>query len=329
MRRRALIQSVVLSTAWPLTTRAQQVVPASRIAKIGILWHLESTNDLLKTYRDALTGALSGLGYVEGKNIQFVERGSADLGQLREYAKVLVDQAPDVLVGASQLAAIELKQATATIPIVFATAPNPLGGGLVQSLAYPGGNATGLSLMVGDISGKRLGLLKEAVPTLRRVAIVFDPKEPPYFTNVASFPEPAKALGLDLRLVEIPSADAVAQTFSAIAKDGFDAAIAAGIMPLIERARFGAAALSAKVPTMVFPAECVSYGFLMSYGIDISDYFKRAAVYVDKILKGAKPADLPVEQPTHLKLVINLKVAKALGLTMPPLLLAAADELIE
>jgi putative ABC transport system substrate-binding protein len=244
-------------------------------------------------------------------------------------SKALVDQAPNVLVAASQQAAVELKQATATIPIVFATAPNPLGSGLVASLAHPGGNATGLSLMVSDIAGKRLSLLKEAVPTLRRVAIVFDPKEPPYFPNVAAFPEPAKALGLDVQLVEVPAVDAIGQTFSAIAKDGLDGAIAAGILPLIERARFGAAALSAKVPTMAFPAECVPYGFLMSYGIDISDYFRKSAVYVDKILKGAKPADLPVEQPTHLKLVINLKVAKALGLTMPPLLLAAADEVIE
>jgi putative tryptophan/tyrosine transport system substrate-binding protein len=330
MRRRGFIQAAVLSTAVPPIAGAQQIAQGSRIAKVGVLWQLERTDEaLLKSYRAPLTRTLQGLGYVEGKNIQFVERVSNDAREFRELAKELVDQAPDVIVASSQLAALDLKQATTTIPIVFATAPNPLGSGLVESLARPGGNATGLSLMVVDTSGKRLDLFKEAVPTLRRVALIFDPKEPPYFTNVASYAEPAKALGLELRHVEISSPDAIAPTYSAIAKDGFDGVVAVGIMVLLERARIGAAALVTKVPTTVFAAECVPYGFLMSYGIDIAEYFSKAAIYVDKILKGAKPADLPVEQPTHLKLVINLKVAEALGLTMSPSLLAAADEVIE
>jgi putative ABC transport system substrate-binding protein len=329
MRRREFIQAGVLSTALPPMASAQQIAPRSRIVKIGVLWQVDSADDLLKIYGDALTGSLSGLGYVDGKTAQFLHRSSKEPLRLRELAKELVDQAPDVIIGSSQLAAVELKQATTTIPIVFATSPNPIGSGLVESLAHPGGNITGLSLMTVDTSGKRLGLFKEAIPSLHRVALLFDPKEPPYLTNISSYSDTVKALGLELRPVEIPSPDAIAQTFSAIAKDGFDGAVTAGIMPLLERARFGAAALAEKMPTVTFAAECVPYGFLMSYGLDITEYFSKAAIYVDKILKGAKPADLPVEQPTHLKLVINLKVAKALGLNMPPSLLAVADDVIE
>lgn len=330
MRRRGFIWALVLSTALPPMADAQQIAQSSRIAKIGVLWQVEPTDEsLLKTYRDAFTGTLRNLGYVEGKTAQFLDRISNDPVRLRELARELVDQAPDVIVASSILGALDLKQATTTIPIVFATAPDPIGRGLVESLARPGGNATGLSLMVVDTAGKRLSLFKEAVPSLHRVALIFDPKEPPYNTNVASYADPAKALGLDLRDVHISSPDAIAQTYSAIANDGFDGVVAVGITSLLERARIGAAASAEKMPTVVFAAECVPYGFLMSYGLDIAEYFSKAAIYVDKILKGAKPADLPVEQPTRLKLVINLKVAKALGLKMPPSLLAAADEVIE
>jgi putative ABC transport system substrate-binding protein len=330
MQRREFIQAVFLSSALPLMANAQQTAPSSRIARIGILWQFDSTDDeLVKNYRGSLTETLSGRGYVDGKTAQFLERSSTKPLRLRELAKELVDQVPDVIVAATQLAAVELKQATATIPIVFASAPDPVGTGLVKSLAHPGGNVTGLSLMTVDTSSKRLSLFKEAVPSLHRVALLFDPKEPPYFTNISSYSDTAKALGLELRPVEIPSPDAIAQTFSVIAREGFDGAVAVGLAPILERARFGAAALAEKMPLVYFAAECVPYGFLMSYGLDISEYFSGAAIYVDKILKGAKPADLPVEQPSRLKLVINLKVAKALGLSIPRSLLATADEVIE
>jgi len=329
MRRREFIQAGVLSSALPPPASAQQIAPSPRIVKIGVLWQVNSADDLLKIYSDVLTGALSSLGYVDGKTAQFLHRSSNEPLRLRELAKELVDQAPDVIIASSQLAAVELKQATTTIPIVFATAPNPVDSGLIESLARPGGNITGLSLMTVDTSGKRLGLFKEAIPSLHRVALLFDPKEPPYLTNISSYSDTVKALGLELRPVEIPSPDAIAQTFSVIAREGFDGAVAVGLAPILERARFGAAALAEKMPLVYFAAECVPYGFLMSYGLDISEYFSGAAIYVDKILKGAKPADLPVEQPSRLKLVINLKVAKALGLSIPRSLLATADEVIE
>jgi putative ABC transport system substrate-binding protein len=328
MRRRGFVQAVVLSTALPPMASAQQIAPISRIVKIGVLWHGDSENELVKIYRDVLIRNLSGLGYVEGKSAQFLQRYSSQ-PLLRELAKELVDQAPDVIIASSDLAAIELKRATTTIPIVFATSPNPVSSGLVESLAHPGGNATGLSIIVDDLAGKRLSLFKEAVPSLRRIALLADPKWSGFALDLLSNSQAAKALGLELRLVEVPSPEAIAQTFSAIAKDGFDGAIATGAMALLEGARIGASALSEKMPTTSGAAESVPYGLLMSYGIDFSDLFRRAAGYSDKILKGAKPADLPVEQPTRFKLVINLKVAKALGLNMPPSLLISADEMIE
>jgi putative ABC transport system substrate-binding protein len=329
MRRRAFGVAVVLSTTWPITARAQQIAQRSRMVKIGILWHADRADEIVQIYGDALTKSLNGLGYVEGKTVQFIQRFSAEPVQLREFAKELVEQAPDVIVAASEFGAVALKQATTTIPIVVVTAPNPVRTGLVGSLAHPGGNITGLSLMVDDITGKRLGFFKEAVPTLRRVALLADPKGSNFASDLSSNSDSAKALGIDLHLVEISSPDAIEQTFSAIAKDGFDGAVIVGILALLERARIGASALSVKVPTISYGAECVPYGLLMSYGIDFADLFRRAAGYADKILKGAKPADLPIERPTRFKLAINLKVAKALGLTMPPLLLAAADEVIE
>jgi putative tryptophan/tyrosine transport system substrate-binding protein len=329
LQRRAFFHAVVLSTASTSAALAQQPSSRSRPAKIGMLWQGDGADDIAKIYGDALIGSLNGLGYVDGKTMQWLQRSTADPLVLREFARELLQQAPDVVIASSQMGALELQRVTTTVPIVFATAPNPLGTGLVDSLAHPGRNITGLSLLTADTSGKRLGLLKEAIPRLHRVALVFDPKEPTYNTNVASYADPAKALGLDLRHVEIPSPDAIAPTFAAIAKDGFDGAVVVGIMSLLERARLGAAARSEKVPTISFNAEALPHGFLMSYGIDYTENFRRAAVYVDKILKGAKPADLPVEQPTRLKLAINLKAAKALGLSFPPSLLASADDVID
>lgn len=329
MRRLEFLQAAAVLTTWPLTVRAQQVSPRSRIVKLGVLWHGDSETEPTKTYAEALTRTLSGLGYVEGKSVQILQRYSSEPLRLRELAKALVDQAPDVIVTSSDLAAIELQQATTTIPIIFATSPNPVRSGLVKSLASPGGNITGLSIMVDDLAGKRLSYFRQAVPSLRRIALLADPKWSGFSLDISANSQAAKALDLELRVVEVPSPEAIARTFSSIAKEGFDGAIATGAMALLEGARIGASALSEKIPTTSGAAESVPYGLLMSYGIDFSDLFRRAAGYVDKIIRGARPADLPVEQPTRFKLVINLKVAKALGLKLPPMLLAVADELIE
>ena len=183
--------------------------------------------------------------------------------------------------------------------------------------------------MVPDLSGKRLALLKEAVPNLSRVAQLFDPNEPNASRSMARSLNSAKSLGLSFRPVEVTSPEAIERAFSEIARDGFDGAIVGGALMFNERVRVGSSALAHRMPTLSLVGEMVPHGLLMSYGQDFPDYFRKAVGYVDKILKGANPADLPVEQPTRFKLVINLKTAKALGLTIPPSLLVTADELID
>ena len=201
--------------------------------------------------------------------------------------------------------------------------------GLVESLARPGGNVTGLSLMAIDLSGKRLELLKEAVPSLLRVALLVDfstPKE----QTIKLHQTAAQALGISLWPVEISTPDDIEPVFAKIAQERADGVVRGiGSMLFAQRAQIGAAALKHRLPAMTYIAEEVPHGFLMSYGQDTPDFFRRTAVYVDKILKGAKPADLPVEQPTKFKLVLNLKTANALGLTFPQSLILSADEVIE
>jgi len=183
--------------------------------------------------------------------------------------------------------------------------------------------------MSADMSGKRLALLKETVPNLSRVALLFDPTSRNLPLYISLYANAAKALGLFLQPVEVPTPDTIEDVFSPIARDGFDGAEVDGSMMFNERVRVGSSALAHKMPTITFIAEMVQYGLLMSYGQDFPDYFRKAAGYVDKIPRGAKPGDLPVEQPTRFKQVINLKTAKALGLTIPPSVLISADEVVE
>jgi ABC-type uncharacterized transport system substrate-binding protein len=229
----------------------------------------------------------------------------------------------------TSLGAIEAKRATSTIPIVFVVIPDPVSKGLVESLARPGGNATGLSLMTNDLSGKRLGLLKEAIPNLSRVAILVDPREPFTESAIKAHQAAAEPLGISVWPVEVTTPDNIDPVFSKIADRADGVVIGSGAIFFDERARLGSSALAHRLPTITYNAEMVPYGLLLSYGQDFPDYFRRAAVYIDKILKGAMPIDLPVEQPTKFKLVLNLKTAKALGLTISNTLLISADEVID
>jgi putative tryptophan/tyrosine transport system substrate-binding protein len=246
-------------------------------------------------------------------------------------ARELVELNPDVIVAISVQGAIELKKLTTTIPIVFVLMADPIGFGLAASVAQPGGNATGLSLMSIDLSGKRLGLLKEAVPNLSRVALLVDQTDPFREKFIKANQAAAGALGLSISSVaEIAADEDVEPAFARFTDAGAGALICGpGGLLFVERDRIGAAALARKLPTIAIVAEEVPPGLLMSYGQDFPDYFRGAPSYVDRILKGAKPADLPVEQPTKFKLVINLKAARELGLTLPPSLLLTADETIE
>ena len=293
-----------------------------------MLWHAGSAEEE-EVYLSVLVKAFNDLGYVEGKNVHLDHRFPDEKPErFRILAQELVDEKPDVIIAVTNLAALEVKRATSTIPTIVSVASDAVGMGLVESLARPGGNVTGLSLMAIDLSGKRLELLKEAVPSLSRVALLVEfstPKETIKLHQTA-----AQALGISLWPVEISTPDDIEPVFAKIAQDRTDGVVRGiGSMLFAQRARIGAAALKRRLPAMTYIAEEVPHGFLMSYGQDTPDFFRRTAVYVDKILKGAKPADLPVEQPTKFKLVLNLKTAKALGLTFPQSLILSADEVIE
>jgi putative tryptophan/tyrosine transport system substrate-binding protein len=318
------------AAAWPITARAQRSVKATTIPRIGVLWHAGSAAEE-EIYLSVVRKAFNDLGYIEGKNIELIHRFPAEKpDRFRALARELVESKVDSIIAVTALGAQEVKRATTTIPVVFVVVPDPVGIGLVESLARPGGNLTGLSLMAVDLSGKRLSLLKEAVPKLSRVALLVDSTEPTAqrFTN--AYRAAAAALGLSLLSVDVPTPDAIDQAFSELAHGGADGVVMAGsAMQFNERSRIGSLAIAQKLPTIVGIGEMVPYGPLLSYGQDFPDFFRRAVHYIDRIIKGAKPAELPVEQPTKFKLMINLKAAKALGLEVPPTLLARADEVIE
>ncbi|MGN6747157.1 MAG: ABC transporter substrate-binding protein, partial [Xanthobacteraceae bacterium] len=247
----------------------------------------------------------------------------------RTLAQELIDEKPDAIIAVTLAGALALKKATGTIPIVFVLVPDPIRSGLAESLARPGGNLTGLSLMSVDLSGKRLELLKEAVPNLSRVALLLDLGSPNKEGQIKANQTAAEALGISLWPAEISAPDEIEPVFSKIAQDRADAVMrGAGTILFNLRARVSAAALAHRLPIMTYIAEEVPSGYLMSYGQDFPDFVRRAAAYTDRILKGAKPADLPVEQPTKFKLVLNLKTAKALSLTIPQTLIVSADEVI-
>jgi putative tryptophan/tyrosine transport system substrate-binding protein len=329
MRRRQFITLIGgAAAAWPLAARAQQ--SSNKIPVVGVLWHAGSAEEE-EVYLSVLVKAFNDLGYIEGKNIHLDHRFPAENpDRFRTLARELVDLKPDVIIAVTDLGLIEVKRATSTIPIVFVLGHDPVRDGFVENLAHPGGNATGLSPIGVDLSGKRLELLKEAVPNLSRVALLLDPTIQSKENIIKAHQVAAQALGLSLSPVEIGAPDEVEPAFAKMVRDGANGVVrgTGSSMLFNERARVGASALKHRLPVMTYVAEEVPYGHLMSYGQDIPDFFRRAVAYTDKILKGAKPADLPVEQPTKFKLVLNLKTAKALGLTFPQSLILSADEMI-
>jgi len=333
LRRREFITllggaAVATSASWLLAAPAQQ--SPGKIPVVGVLWHAASAEEE-DVYLSVSRKALHDLGYIEGKNIRLEHRFPAENpDRFRTCARELVEGKADAIIAVTTLGAVELKKLTSTIPIVFVIVPDPVGFGLVESLARPGGNATGLSLMATDLSGKRLGLLKEAVPNLSRVALLVDPTDPFRQRTFKANQVAAEALGISIWPAEIAAPDDVEPVFAKITQDRADGVVfGAGSLLFNLRARIGASALAHRLPALAYIAEEVPSGLLMSYGQDLPDYFRRAAAYVDRILKGAKPADLPVEQPTKFKLLLNLKTAKALGLTIPEPFLQHADEVIE
>jgi putative tryptophan/tyrosine transport system substrate-binding protein len=331
MKRRQFITLIGgAAAAWPFAARAQQ--SSNKIPVVGVLWHAGSAEEE-EVYLSVLVKAFNDLGYVEGKNIHLDQRFPAENPELfRKLGQELVDAHPAVLIAITTIGAVTLKKLTSSIPIVFVFVTDPLGFGLVDSLARPGGNATGPSLMAVDMSGKRLAMLKEVIPSLSRVALLTDLKtDATRERTIKANQAAAEALGITLWPVGIAGAEDVEPVFTKIAQDHADGVVrgTSGGLFFSLRARIGAAAIAHKLPLMTYVAEEMPYGPLLSYGPDFSDQVRRAVAYVDKILKGADPADLPVEQPTRLKLVLSQKTAKALNLTFPQSLIVSADEIIE
>ena len=327
MRRREFITLLGgAAVAWPLDARAQQPV---RIAKIG---HLESgfpssSPNLLAAFRQGLRE----LGYVEGQNL-FIERryGEGREERLPQLAEELVQFGVDVIFAIGPPQALAAAKATDRIPIVFVGGGDPVAMGLVKSLARPGGNLTGLTFVTVELASKRIQLLKDAVSIAERVAVLWNPNNVINKLELEKATTTAEALGLTPLPFEIRLLDDIEGAFIAMTRQRADAALVlSSPLTFPNRARIVESALRARMPTLGALREYAEAGVLMSYGPSYADHCRRAATYVDQILKGTKPADLPVQLPTTFELVINLKTAKALGLDIPPTLLARADEVIE
>ena len=316
----ALVVAIVMCGG---VAHAQQQAKVPKIGSLG--------TGGLGSGRELFRQALRELGYVEGKNIT-IEYRSAEgrLDRLPAVADELVRLNVDVIVTSSTTAALAAKNATKTIPIVFYTVPDPVVTGLVDNLARPGGNITGIADLATVLAGKRLELLKETIPKLSRVAVLWDRQIPGSAQQWKESELAAKGLGLQLHSMEVSNADKYEGAFKQAAK-ARSAALSVTQSPLASSNRKQIADLAQKnrMPAIYARRDFVESGGLMSYGADRAEPYRRAAVYIDKILKGAKPADLPVEQPTKFELVINLKTAKQIGLTIPPNVLARADRVMK
>jgi putative ABC transport system substrate-binding protein len=322
MKRRAFIAGLGGAAAWPVLARGQQEM--RRIAYL-------TPSRLNQTFVKVLGDALRDSGWVEGKNFAIEFRFADDRpDRLPSLASELVALKPDVIVAAGTLGPLAAKSATATIPIVMLASGDPLGTGLAMSLARPGGNVTGLSLMVPDIGGKRLELLKELLPQLSRVAVLWDAANP-YPENVFRETEiSARVLGITIQSLEVKGPGDFDNAFDLARRQSPDALMAVeDPLTVAYRQRIIDFAANSQLPAIYGLKEFVDAGGLMAYGANLLDLMRRAAGYVDNILKGGKPADMPIQQPTKFALMINLNTAKALGFAIPPQLLARADEVIE
>jgi putative tryptophan/tyrosine transport system substrate-binding protein len=324
--RRDFITLLGSAMAWPLAARAQQ---SARVARIGFLGLAPAS--AFATRVDALRVGLRDLGYSEGKNIVIEFRWAQTVDDLPDLAAELVRMSVDIIFAPVSTFVAPARLATSTIPIVFASHADPVGLGHVASLARPGGNITGLSMLLTELAAKELEILKEAVPQGFRFGVVWNPTTPSHIPALRSVESAGKTLGIELYEVPMPTIEDSARAFVSMTR-----AQVAGFLVLAsptaysERgARLAELALKHRLPSMFGFEENAKAGGLMSYSADILDLYRRSAAYIDKILKGVNPSELPVEQASKYKLVINLNTAKALGLEIPPTLLARADEVIE
>jgi putative ABC transport system substrate-binding protein len=316
------------AAAWPLAARAQQ---ATRTRRIGILTPFPAEDAQGHTRLTAFAQALQQSGWTVGQNVQLDYRwGDGKPATMRKYAAELIALAPDVVLAASSAALAPLLEATRTVPIVFAGIGDPVGAGYVESLARPGRNATGFTVFEYSIAGKWLELLKEIAPRVTRVAVLRDSSIAAGPGQFGAIPALAPSLGVELRPVDLRDADEIERALAAFAEVPNGGLIISGApSAFVHRGLIITLAARYRLPAVYNERSFAAAGGLISYGADSIDPYRRAAAYVDRILKGEKPADLPVQAPTKYDLVVNLKTAKALGLDVPTTLLARADEVIE
>jgi len=328
MQRREFIMLIGGAAAWPLAARGQQ---GDRMRRIGVLMPLAADDPEAKARLAAFAQGLRELGWIDGRNVRIDTRWSAgNADEIRKYAAELVALTPDVILAAGGTVVGTLLQATRTVPIVFTQTPDPVGAGFVASLARPGGNATGFTLFEFGISVKWLELLREIAPRVTRVAVLRDPAISSGLGQLGAIQGVAPSFGVELSPVDVRDATEIERAVTAFARSSNGGLIVlSSALVVVHRDLIVTLAARYKLPAVYFARYFVTGGGLISYGPDTIDPHRRAAGYVDRILKGEKPADLPVQAPTKFETVINLKTAKALGLDVLPALLARADAVIE
>jgi putative ABC transport system substrate-binding protein len=327
MRRRDFLNALGAAVVWPLAARAQ----AERLRCIGVLFNLGEDNAEDRARNAALTQRLAQLGWIEGKNLRIERRFSpGDPERIRKNVEEMIALTPDVIVASGGASLTPLLQLSRTIPVVFTIVPDPVGMGFVDSMARPGGNATGFSQFEYGLTGKWLELLKEVAPGVARVGVLREPGLTAALTQFAALQATALSLRVELVALNARNAAEVEHTLTDFVRSRADGLIVtSGPLMGVHRDLIVGEAARHKLPAVYVTRYMAAAGGLMSYGPDFVDQYHRAAEYVDRILKGEKPADLPVQAPTKYELVINLKTARALGLDIPPQLLARADEVIE
>ena len=328
MRRREVMAGLAVAAARPSASWAQQT---TKIRRVGFLTSAAHPGSIERSYLSGFPRGMSALGYKEGRDF-IIEWRFADgkLERFAEFASELVRLGVDVFVLGTPTAVPAVRNATSTIPIVMGYSTDPVANGFIESLAFPGGNVTGLASSQEDAAPKQLELLTMAVPNLSRIGLVIDPSSPNSGPIIKNAEAAASAASLTLVAAEARNVEAVERAFATLTSERVSAVmVLTGSVTFFERERIAALALKNRLPSMFSLREFVLAGGLMSYGESLFDFHHRAASYVDKMFKGARPAELPVEQPTRLFLVINRKTAEEIGVTIPPTLLARADEVIE
>jgi putative ABC transport system substrate-binding protein len=329
MRRREFITLLGgAAVAWPLAARAQQ---GNRVLRIGVLMPFDENDPVAKTFISAFTQALADLSWTDGRNVRMDLRwAGGDINRIRALAQELVGLQPDIILAGSTPVTVALQRETRTIPIVFANVSDPVASGIVPRLDRPGGNITGFAILEPSLGGKWLELLSEIAPGLKRVAIIFNPDTATVSLHMPSLETAARSLKVAPIIAPVHNDVEIETAIVALGHEpGGGLVVMPDIFMITHRAPIISAAVRNNVPAVYAESASVRDGGLLSYGVDLVDTFRRAATYVDRILRGDKPGDLPVQFPTKFEMVVNLKTAKALGLAVPPSILLRADEQIE